>query len=64
MTRSSTVTIEATASSSSLRHILREALALGAGFRLCGTAVQIENFTTLPQTCSTLCTPMSATSGR
>jgi DNA polymerase-1 len=50
MTRSSTVTIEATASSSSLRHILREALALGAAFRLCGTAVTIENFTILPQT--------------
>jgi DNA polymerase-1 len=50
VTRSSATTIEVTASSSSLRHILREALALGAAFRLCGTAVTIENFTTLPQT--------------
>jgi DNA polymerase-1 len=50
VTRSSTTTIEVTASSSSLRHLLREALALGAAFRLSGTAVQIENFTALPET--------------
>jgi hypothetical protein len=48
--RSSTTTIEVTASSSSLRHLLREALAVGAAFRLSGSAVEIENFTTLPQT--------------
>ena len=39
----------ATAPPSPLRDILREALALGAAFRLSGAAVQIENFTLLPQ---------------
>jgi DNA polymerase-1 len=32
-----------------LRDVLREALALGAAFRLSGTAVQVDNFAALPQ---------------
>src|SRR5215471_7230650 len=43
------VTIDAPAPQTALRHVLREALALGASFRLSGTAVQIENFTALPE---------------
>ena len=49
MTDPSIATVEAPASQSSLRHTLREALALGAAFRLSGAAVQIENFSALPQ---------------
>jgi hypothetical protein len=49
MTGPLTTTIDAPAPRTALRHVLREALALGASFRLSGTAVQIENFGSLPQ---------------
>jgi hypothetical protein len=64
MTGPSIATVEVTAPASSLRDVLREALALGAAFRLSGAAVQNRTSPPCHNPSNKHCASIQAISGR